>query len=97
MQYDSTELNIGQEKQLLIDDLVIESAENICRTWHRPVKTTDLPLIKTDQPWENILVFQCNTWQVIRDPKDNLFKCWYGDLRLYQGAGKQTGGCPSGS
>ena len=82
MKYDPSMLNIGRTKQLLVDDLVIECAENICRTWHRPVKVTEAPLIKRDRPWENIPVFHCNTWQVIRDPQDNLFKCWYGDLKL---------------
>ena len=79
MLYDPSMLNIGREKQLLIDDLVIESAENICRTWHKPAKTEEFPLIKRDQPWENVAYFSCNTWQVIRDSKDGLFKCLYSD------------------
>ena len=72
-------LDIGREKQVFLDDLVIESAENICRTWHQPIKIDEGPLIKKDRPWENLAYFTCNTWQVIRDPKDSLFKCWYCD------------------
>ena len=81
MEYDAAMLNIGREKQLLIDDLVIESAENICRTWHQPERSADGPLIKTDQPWENVAYFTVAGWQVIRDPKDGLFKCWYQDWK----------------
>lgn len=80
MTYDPSMLNIGREKQLLLDDLVIESAENVCRTWHKPSKAGLEPLIKKDQPWENIVYFSCNSSQVIRDPLDGLFKCWYGDI-----------------
>ena len=79
MNFDPSQLNIGRGKQLLLDDLVIESAENICRTWHEPKKTDESPLIAKDKPWENVAYFSCNTWQVIRDPKDGLFKCLYSD------------------
>lgn len=82
MNHDPTRLNIGTQKQLFIDDLVIESAENVCRTWHEPVRVSDKPLISKDQPWENIVLTHCNCWQIIRDPQDGLFKCWYIDLKL---------------
>lgn len=79
MIHDATMLDIGCERQVFVDDLVIESAENVCRTWHEPLKTAESPVIWKDQPWEHITYFSCNTWQVIRDPKDGLFKCWYAD------------------
>ena len=79
MKFDPTMLNIGREKQIFIDDLVIESVENISRTWHQPVKTEENPLLVKDKPWEHMTYFSCNTWHVVRDPKDNLFKCWYTD------------------
>lgn len=82
MKYDPTMLNIGREKQLLLDDLLIEVVENVRRTWHQPKKLDNGPLIKSDKPWENVLVFHCNTWQVIRDPRDGLFKLWYSNLKL---------------
>lgn len=79
MMYDPSQLNIGSEKQLFFDDLVVESAENVCRTWHHPERIEQNPLIRKNQPWEHIPYFTCNTWQVIRDPLDDLFKCWYTD------------------
>jgi len=78
--FDATMLDVGREKQVLVDDLVIESAENVCRTWHHPVRSGG-PVLRKDQPWEHKTYFSCNTWQVIRDPKDGLFKCWYVDWR----------------
>ena len=82
MIYDATMLNIGREKQLFIDDLVVESVENVCRTWHEPVKRPEGPVITKDQPWEAMVYFTFNGSQVIRDPKDGLFKCIYIDWKL---------------
>ena len=79
MIHDATMLNVGLAKQVFVDDLVIESAENVCRTWHQPVRVGESPVLHKDQPWEHIAYFSCNTWQVIRDPRDGLFKCWYTD------------------
>ena len=79
MQFDATMLDIGREEQVFVDDLIIESVENVCRTWHQPVKLAANPVLQKDQPWETMSCFSCNTWQVLRDPKDGLFKCWYAD------------------
>jgi hypothetical protein len=77
MRFDSTMLRIDDERQIFVDDLLIESAENICRTWHHPEKADMNPLIKKDKPWEHQLETTCNGFQILRDPKDGLFKCWY--------------------
>jgi len=77
MKYDATMLDIGSDKQVFVDDLVIESVENICRTWHQPVQASDSPVIIKDKPWEHIAYFTFNGSRVIRDPKDGLFKCIY--------------------
>ena len=77
MKYDATMLDIGSDKQIFVDDLIIESAENVCRSWHQPVRASDSPVIKEDKPWEHIVYFTFNGSQVIRDPKDGLFKCIY--------------------
>jgi hypothetical protein len=79
MHFDFTMLNIGSERQLFLDDLLIESVENVCRTWHRPLKEPTGPLIVRDQPWEHVSYFSCNTYHVLHDPQDGLFKCWYTD------------------
>jgi len=70
-------LDIGRETQVFVDDLTIESAEHICRTWHQPTRVSDDSLIRKDKPWEHITYFTFNGSQVIRDPNDSLFKCVY--------------------
>jgi len=77
--FDSTQLVIGEAIQYFIDDLLIESVENIRRTFHSPDKVGEEPVVKKDRPWEHMPYFSCNTLQVIRDPEDNLFKLWYCD------------------
>lgn len=85
MKYDPTMLNIGREKQLLVDDLVVQSVENICRSWHRPTKVGQAPLIEQDRPWEHILYTNCSDHKVIYDPEVDLFKCWYSDWQTRPG------------
>ena len=74
---DSSYLRIGSRRQFFFDDLVIDSAQDLTRRYHAPERATDRPLIVGDRPWEKFLYFSCNTWNVIRDPADGLFKCWY--------------------
>lgn len=93
MRYDAAMLDIGREKQIFIDDLIIESIENICRTWHQPVRATEDPIIFSDQAWEKITYFTFNSSQVIRDPKDGLFKCVYQSMDL----SSQSGESPLGT
>ena len=78
MIFDATMLNIGRAKQIFVDDLIIESVENVCRAWHQPVKL-DTPVIYNDRPWEHYLDTNCNDSHVEIDPQDRLFKCWYCD------------------
>ena len=51
MHYDAAMLDIGREKQIFVDDLIIESIENVSRTWHQPVRATEDPIIFSDQAW----------------------------------------------
>ena len=76
MNYEPTMLDIGQSKQIFVDDLVIESVENVCRTWHQPTRVEN-PVIIRDRPWEQITYFTFNGSRVVRDPEDGIFKCVY--------------------
>ena len=76
MIYEPTMLDIGHSKQVFVDDLVIESVENVCRTWHQPTRVEN-PVIVRDRPWEQITYFTFNGSRVVRDPKDGIFKCVY--------------------
>ena len=79
MVLDPVMLRIDNKKQLFIDDLLIESAENICRTWHQPVKQSYNPVLEPDQEWEHVLELTIGGFQVKYDKKYNMFKCWYLD------------------
>lgn len=77
---DSTWLQVGDRRQFFFDDLMLEQVQNVTRRYYSPEKvTTDKPLIESDQPWEHVTYFTCNSWNVIYDPKDKIFKCWYED------------------
>src|SRR5688500_12409715 len=79
---DSTWLNIGSRRQFFIDDLMLAQVQDVTRRHYRPERVSPKPLIQSDQPWEHKAEFSCNTWNVIRDPQDGLFKCWYEDFCL---------------
>ena len=93
--YDATMLSISGEKQVFVDDLIIESVEHIRRTWHQPVRAPENPIIFKDKPWEHITYFTFNGSQVLRDPKDGLFKCvythWAKAAQGSRGGGSQGG------
>jgi hypothetical protein len=82
MMFDAAMLNIGSQKQLFLDDLLIESAENVCRTWHQPEKYSNNPVLRRDREWEHVLELTVNGFQVHYDAKDQRFKCWYLDTNL---------------
>ena len=81
---DSSLLHFGQAKQFFFDNLIIESAQNLTRKVHKPVKDPRSPLIQKDKPWEHVTYFTECCWRVIRDPQDDLFKCWYEDWKFAQ-------------
>jgi len=71
--------DIGDRRQLFIDDDVIACVRNVKRTQHSARKHPANPLIVRDQPWEGIPYFRTNSFNVVQDPADGLFKCWYED------------------
>ncbi len=81
---DSTMLHIGTAKQFFFDDVMVESAQNLTRKVHRPVRDRREPVIRKDRPWEHVTYFTFSSWRVLRDPQDNLFKCWYEDWMVRQ-------------
>jgi hypothetical protein len=93
--FDSTQLVIGTQTQYFFDDLLIETVENVRRTFHLPQKVGTEPVLRKDKPWEHMLDISCNSWMAVWDPKDKLFKAWYTDWeRVRFKAGEMpTGGC----
>ncbi len=80
---DSTMLSIGKMPQYFFDNVVIEQVQDLTRVVHSPKKEPG-PLIKRDRPWEHVLYFQDNSWNVLRDESSGKFKCWYEDWNFNQ-------------
>ena len=74
---DSTHLYVADRVQPLIDNLVIESAQDITRRWYAPQRRQDAPVLKKDWPLEVIPMLSCSSYCVLRAPEDGRFKCWY--------------------
>jgi hypothetical protein len=80
---DSVYLRIGSRRQFFFDDLLLEQTQNLTRRFHSPEPVMDQPVLQKDRPWEHVPYLSCNTWNVIRDPRDQLFKCWYEDWEIH--------------
>ena len=78
--------DIGTDRQLFIDDDVVAVVKNVTRRFHHPVKHPANPMIENDQPWEVVPYFRSCSFNVLRDPEDGLFKCWYEDYHNYWGS-----------
>jgi len=69
---------VDERPLVFFDNRHVHWVSNVTRRLNHPVKHGD-SIIRSDQPWEHITYFTCNTWNVIYDPQDKLFKCWYED------------------
>ena len=71
-------LSIGTQKQLFIDDYIIESTEpGIFQILNRPQKYVGNPIIQMDRCWEATLGFTENL-NLVYDREENVFKMWNG-------------------
>jgi len=66
---------VGKQRQLFVDDAVIESSTGLERTLHQVKKHPASPLIVPDKPWEGKSVLLYGG--VVRDPESGRFRMWY--------------------
>jgi hypothetical protein len=67
-------IEIGSQKQLFLDDYLIESMTGVQRTLNPAIKPRNNPVIRPDRPWEgNNLHYGC----VFYDEEQGLFRLWY--------------------
>ena len=67
-------IEIGSQKQLFLDDYLIESMAGVKRTLNPATKVQNNPVICPDRPWEgNNLHYGC----VFYDEAQGLFRMWY--------------------
>ena len=81
-------LQVGNERQLLMDWHILDDMNGCYRTVHQPVKHPDNPIVKAEQPCEGTRI--CSFGTVIREPDTGLFRMWTPcyDLNLYREKGK---------
>ena len=66
-------LNIGTQKQLFIDDLIIDNTDNVELNLNQPRKYVGNPIMIPIYPWENRLTLLGTVWR----NEDGLFEMWY--------------------
>lgn len=66
---------VGREKQLFVDDAVIQSQNRLKRNLHPAIKHPKNPLIVPDRPWEAKSLIQSG--MVRKDPQVGRWRCWY--------------------
>ena len=73
-------MTIGQEKQLFIDDYVVDSLAGVCRTLNQPVKHAANPVLPavpaSVRRWDADMLLTFGS--VIFDEDEDVFKMWYG-------------------
>ncbi len=73
---------VGNQKQLLFDDYVVEDIRDTKRKINKPIKYSGNPIIVTDRPWESFAIpndsaslpVMPNT--VLYDKEEKIFKMW---------------------
>lgn len=77
---DATQLFVQGYVQTFLDNVVIESVQDVTRRWHQPERRLAEPVLAKDRRWEHSLYFTYSNYCVLYDPLDQLIKCWYEDL-----------------
>ena len=67
---------MSAQPELFFDNLNIEMVQDVRRVFHKPAKRQE-PLIRRDRPWEGMLSFSDAAWNVLYDPGERLYRCWY--------------------
>ena len=70
-------ITLGSERQLFIDNFIIESVRNLKRVLHQPVRQPGNPILTGTEKWERWLI-GVNGRAVIYDDETKQFKMWYG-------------------
>lgn len=69
----SVPIEVGQKKQLFLDDYLVASSTNVVRKIHAAEKSRSNPVIRQTEPWED--PFNILYGSVIRDGQT--YKAWY--------------------
>src|SRR5262249_36226703 len=75
-------IDIGDRKQLFVDDLLLAEHSRISKFVYRPEKYPGNPILVADKPWEletneRLRGVQLDAQSSLYDEEDKLFKIWY--------------------
>jgi hypothetical protein len=72
-------VDVGSEKQLFLDDLLLHERSRISKFVYRPDKNPRNPILVADRPWEQATDagIQLDTQATLYDAEEKLFKMWY--------------------
>ena len=73
-------LEIGTQRQLFLDDFILERVDRVTRTMHHPQDIAANPVIVPEHPWEHRRI---PYGSVLWFPDEGKFKCWYLTLNIY--------------
>jgi len=84
-------VEVGHERQLLMDWRVVDDLNGCRRTVHQPVKHPDNPILTAEPPYEHIVFYSYGT--ILREPETGQFRIWTSaaDRRTIQAHGKVPG------
>jgi len=69
-------ITLSADRQLFLDDSLVESRSNVTRVLHQPVKEPE-PILVGDQPWENWTVDIFGTPSIHFDDAQHIYRLWY--------------------
>jgi len=87
-------IEVGNDKQLFLDDWLIASKTRVSRYMSCPEKSAKNPLIVADKPWERenpgavrlpLAGVQICGQTVIYDKEEQIFKMWYNPYAFFEG------------
>ncbi len=67
-------VEVGHDRQLLMDWHVVDDLNGCCRTVHQVDKHEDNPILSSTYPYEASMIFSFGT--VLREPGTGLFRAW---------------------
>ena len=69
-------ITLSTDRQLFLDDALVESRANVTRVLHQPIKEPE-PVLVGDQPWENWTVDIFGSPSIHFDDAQHIYRLWY--------------------
>src|SRR5689334_15151514 len=69
-------ITLSADRQLFIDDYLVEARSNVTRVLHQPAKEPE-PVLVGDQPWENWTVDIFGIPSIHFDESQHIYRLWY--------------------